>query len=211
MTTRGSRIRIRCVDDHTIVRQGVSALLCDEPNTEVDSSAANGRDAIDEYRRWPPDAALMNLQLPEMSSFDATRQIRRDDPNARIIVPTMHHWRGTRPSCQRSRRGRLPAKEHARRPVDRCISEAQARSATSPRSEAATCRRASTKWPSRQERCRCWSCWQRGRATRIGSSLGITEGAVQTHIKSIFAKLQVHDRTALLAAAVERGIIYLGP
>ncbi len=84
-------IRILCVDDHGIVRDGIAALLRDEPDMEVVGSVATGSDAIEHYRRSRPDIVLMDLQLPGMSGIDATREIRRLDAHARIMVLTMRH------------------------------------------------------------------------------------------------------------------------
>src|SRR5262249_41731161 len=77
-------IRILCVDDHTLFREGISALVRREPDMKVVASVRTGQEAIDYYRRSRPDVVLMDLQLPGMSGFEAIREIRRDDPEARI-------------------------------------------------------------------------------------------------------------------------------
>ena len=84
------RIRILCVDDHSVVREGIAAIVGKHPDLEVVAFAANGLAAEDEYRRHRPDVTLMDLRLPGWSGFEAIRRIRAEDPSARIIVLTMY-------------------------------------------------------------------------------------------------------------------------
>jgi DNA-binding NarL/FixJ family response regulator len=210
MKTPGSRIRILCVDDHTIVREGISALLRDEPDMEVVASVANGRDAIDAYRRSRPDVVLMDLQLPGMSGFEAIRQIRREDANARIVVLTMHHAEEDVHRAMQAGAAGYLLKDTLADKLIRFIREAHAGKATSPLMEGSQFSQRIDDVGLTEREVQVIQLLAEGmRNKEIGSSLGITEGTVQTHIKSIFAKLHVHDRTAALAAALQRGIIYL--
>ena len=90
MSDNPQRIRILCVDDHPIVRQGIAGLLAAEPDMALVAEAANGREAIQQFRAHRPDVTLMDLQMPEMGGLDAIGAIRGEFPDARIIVLTTY-------------------------------------------------------------------------------------------------------------------------
>jgi DNA-binding NarL/FixJ family response regulator len=90
MSDDTARIRILCVDDHPIVRQGIGGLVAVQPDMTVVAEAVNGREAIQQFRTHRPDITLMDLQMPEMSGFDALIAIRGEFPDARIIVLTTY-------------------------------------------------------------------------------------------------------------------------
>src|SRR5882757_1386848 len=83
-----SSIRVMCVDDHPIVRQGLSAVLASDPNMELIAEATSGEDAVHAYRKYRPDVTLMDLHLPGMTGVEAIIAIRGEFPNARIAVMT---------------------------------------------------------------------------------------------------------------------------
>ena len=85
-----SPIRILVVDDHQLIRVGVATLLVPESDMKLVGEASNGREAIAKYRECRPDVTLMDLQMPEMSGFDAIVAIRDEFPEARIIVLTTY-------------------------------------------------------------------------------------------------------------------------
>jgi signal transduction histidine kinase len=90
MTEDIPRIQVLCVDDHPIVRQGIATLLSVEPDMTLVAEAANGREAIQQFRTHRPDVTLMDLQMPGMSGLDAIGAIRAEFPDARIIVLTTY-------------------------------------------------------------------------------------------------------------------------
>ena len=83
-------IRILVVDDHQLIRVGIATLLLPESDMKLVGEASNGREAIAKYRECRPDVTLMDLQMPEMSGFDAIVAIRDEFPEARIIVLTTY-------------------------------------------------------------------------------------------------------------------------
>jgi two-component system, NarL family, response regulator NreC len=85
-----TKIRVLLVDDHTILRQGLKMLLNAQPDMEVVGEASDGHQAIAEANRLLPDVILMDITMPEMNGIEATRQVRRQRPDMRVLVLTMH-------------------------------------------------------------------------------------------------------------------------
>ena len=88
--TGSSPIRILTVDDHPVVREGIAGLVGVQPDMTVVAEAANGREAIQQFRAHRPDVTLMDIQMPEMNGLDALIAIRTEFPEARVIVLTTY-------------------------------------------------------------------------------------------------------------------------
>jgi len=85
-----SKIRLLMVDDHEIVRAGLRMLLQSQPDIEIVAEADNGRDAIAKAKECKPDIVLMDISLPDIDGFEATRQIKHALPSVAILALTMH-------------------------------------------------------------------------------------------------------------------------
>ena len=83
-----TRIRVFSVDDHALLREGIAAVITNEPDMIVVAQASTGREAVQQFRQHQPDITLMDLRLPDMSGIDALIAIRADAPDARIIMLT---------------------------------------------------------------------------------------------------------------------------
>jgi DNA-binding NarL/FixJ family response regulator len=90
MSSDLKQIRILSVDDHPLIRQGIAGLVATEADMNLIAQAANGCEAIQQFRLHRPDITLMDLQMPEMSGLDAIIAIRGEFPEARIIVLTTY-------------------------------------------------------------------------------------------------------------------------
>lgn len=84
------KIRVLICDDHTILREGIRLLLNAQPDVEVVGEAVDGREAVEKAHECKPDVILMDIAMPLLNGLEATRQIRRDNPNARVLVLTMY-------------------------------------------------------------------------------------------------------------------------
>ncbi len=85
-----SRIRILLTDDHTLFRQGINTLLSEESDIDVVGEAANGTEAVEKVTPLRPDVVLMDIGMPGLSSFEATRQIKKIRPETKILFLTMY-------------------------------------------------------------------------------------------------------------------------
>src|SRR5690348_8226315 len=83
-------LRIVVADDHEIVRQGIRALLQGHPGWEVCGEAANGREAVEKTTQLKPDIVILDIGMPSLNGLDATRQILHDDPQAKVLILTVH-------------------------------------------------------------------------------------------------------------------------
>ena len=88
--SRDRRIRVLIADDHTIVRQGLRAILETESSIEVVGEAADGREAVRKTQALKPDVVVMDLSMPGMNGMEATRRIVRMSPGIRVVTLTMH-------------------------------------------------------------------------------------------------------------------------
>ena len=85
-----SKIRMLLTDDHTLFRQGIKTMLSAEPDMEVVGEASNGSDAVTKAAETRPDVVLMDIGMTGLSSFEATRQIKRNRPETKILFLTMY-------------------------------------------------------------------------------------------------------------------------
>jgi DNA-binding NarL/FixJ family response regulator len=203
-------IRVMCVEDHRIVREGLALIINQEPDMKVVGSCATVSEAIELYRTVRPDVTLMDLRLGSASGVDAIKAIRSDNPDARIIVLTMYegdedifraHQAGATTYLLKDTLSsdlvRVVRAVHAgERPV---VPEVQARLAERATMPTLTSREIEV----------LQLISQGLRNKEVGAMLGITEGTVQIHVKNIFAKLNVNDRTGAVQVAVRRGLIHM--
>ena len=85
-----TKICVLICDDHTILREGIRMLLNSQPDMHVVGEAMDGREAVEKARALKPDVILMDIAMPSLNGLEATKQIRREDPNARVLVLTMY-------------------------------------------------------------------------------------------------------------------------
>lgn len=203
-------IRILCVDDHPLLREGIAAIINSQPDMTLVAEAANGCEAIQSFQQHQPDVTLMDLRLPDMSGIDALIAIRADFPEARVVMLTTFEGDvEIQRSLEAGARGYLlksmPPKElvEAIRQIHqgkkRIPAELAAQLAEHLGDEALTEREV--------EVLRHIAGGNRNRD--IAERLFISEETVKVHVKHIMEKLGASDRTQAVAIAVRRGIIQL--
>src|SRR6266436_9904757 len=90
MSTAATTITILCVDDHPLVRKGIAAILANETDMKLVAEAGSGQEAVEAFRENRPDVTLMDLRMPGIDGIEATKQIRKIDPEAKIIALTSY-------------------------------------------------------------------------------------------------------------------------
>ena len=203
-------IRVLSVDDHPILREGIASLFENHTDMELVAEASNGREALEQFRRHRPDITLMDLQMPEMSGIDVMSAIRREFPDARIIVLTTHAG-----DVQISRamkagaRGFLLKGLLRRELLDtiRAVHAGQKRMSSEVAAEIAEHATDEALTPREVDVLRLVGSGNTNR--EIGTLLSLTEETVKSHIRNILAKLEAKDRTQAVAIGVKRGIIDL--
>jgi two-component system NarL family response regulator len=203
-------IRILCVDDHRIVREGIASLIDRQPDMRVVASAASGEEAIDLFIEHQPDITLMELQLGVMDGITAIKIIRRRSPEARIVVLTMR--RGDE-DIHRALEAGVSAylmKDTISDDLIRVLREVQAGEHPMPADVEARLAERATRATLTDREVQVVELVAQGMRNKdIGVSLGISETTVQVHVKNILAKLQVQDRSGAITAAIRRGIIHI--
>jgi two-component system NarL family response regulator len=208
---RKHRIRVLCVDDHRIVREGIALIIGREPDMEVVASAATGEEAVHLFERHQPDVTLMDLQLGAMSGVDAIRAIRLGAPEARVVVLTM--YQGDEDIHRALEAGAVTylLKDTLSDDLIRVVRDVHSgEHPVSADVQARLAERADrpTLTPREIQVVELISQGMRNR--EIAVSLGISEKTAQVHVKNILAKLSVTDRTAAVNVALRRGIVHIG-
>ena len=201
-------IRVMCVEDHRIVREGLALIINQEPDMKIVGSCATVAEAIELYRTVHPDVTLMDLRLGTASGVDAIKAIRADNTEARIIVLTMYEGDEDIFRAHQAGATTYLLKDTLSADLVRVVREVHAGlRPVLPEVQARLAERASMPTLTAREVEVIQLISQGLRNREVGAMLGITEGTVQIHVKNIFAKLQVNDRTGAVQVAVRRGLI----
>jgi DNA-binding NarL/FixJ family response regulator len=210
MNSAPETIRVLCVDDHPLVRKGIASILANEADMQLVGEAGDGREAVEAFRLHRPDVTLMDIRMPQMDGIEATKLIRREDPEARIIALTSYDGdQEIYRSLEAGVRGYI-LKEMVHTEIVRAIRVVYSGKRLMP-SEVAE--RLSEHFPQvtltpREVEVLTFVAQGLGNK-EIGAQLGTAAGTVKMHLQNILCKLGASDRTHAVTLAVRRGIIYL--
>lgn len=203
-------IRVICVEDHRIVREGLALIINQEADMKMVGSCSTGDEALELFKSLRPDVTLMDLRLGATSGVDAIKAIRKEDPNARIIVLTMYEGDEDIFRAHQAGATTYLLKDTLSSDLVRVVREVHSgQRPVLPEVQARLAERASMPTLTSREVEVIQLISQGLRNKEVGAMLGITEGTVQIHVKNIFAKLGVNDRTGAVQVAVRRGLIYM--
>lgn len=209
-TQHTAPIRVLCVDDHPLLLEGVARKIERQPDMAVVDTAGTGQEALILYRRHRPDVVLMDLQLPGMGGLQAIEAIRREDPNAKIIVLTI--LGGEEDIYRAMRAGAASYLLKSSLSQDLIATVRKVFAGERPMTPEVAARLAAREGQSGLSirEIQILELIAKGlRNKEIAGELGIGQETVQTHIKRLFVKLQVSDRTAAVTVALSRGIVHL--
>jgi DNA-binding NarL/FixJ family response regulator len=205
-----NQIRILSVDDHGLVREGIAAIISRRSDMVLVSQAANGREALQQYREHRPDVTLLDLRMPDMSGIDVLIALRSEFPEARVIMLTtfdgdVEILRALEAGAFGFMLKNMPSSE-----LVRAIGQVHAGKKHVPPHLAAhlaehlTDEKLTTREVEVLER-----VGGGNRNRDIAEILSISEETVKAHVRHIMDKLGACDRTQAIAIAARRGIIQL--
>lgn len=205
-----SKVRILAVDDHPLIRAGLSAFLGTEVGMEVVAEASNGEEAIERYRELRPDVVLMDLSMPVMDGLAATRAILDEFPDARVIVLTTYDGdENIHRALEAGARGYLLKDMLVDEMAEGIRAVFQGRNGV-PRAVAAKLAEHAPRVPLTPRETEVLSLVAKGLSNaEVAERIGRAEGTVKVHLKNILQKLGVGDRTEAVTTAMRRGFIRL--
>jgi DNA-binding NarL/FixJ family response regulator len=203
-------IRILCVDDHELIREGVKAIIEGQHDMEVVASAATGEHGVELYRKFRPDVTLMDLRLPTISGIEATKRLRAVDPSAKIIVLTTYTSGSEIAAALEAGASSYLLKESLGADLVRLVRQVHAGTHVHGHHRSFTTTADVESGDLTPRELDVLNLIAQGlRNKEIATLLGVTEETVKTHVKGLLAKLDARDRTAAISIAVSRGLLRL--
>jgi DNA-binding NarL/FixJ family response regulator len=201
-------IRILCVDDHALLREGIGALIATQPDMTLVAEAASGREAVVQFRLHQPDITLMDLQMSDMNGIEAIIAIRSEWPDAKIIVLTTYAGDVLAQRALKAGAHAYVLKGLIRKDILDTIRDVfRGLRRIEPNVAADLAKHQSDAALTRRE-IEVLSLVAAGNSNKlIAAQLAINEETAKTHIKSILAKLGANDRTHAVILGLRRGVI----
>jgi len=205
-----ARIRVLAVDDHPLLREGVAALIANQPDMKLVAEAASGHEAIEKYRAMRPDVTLMDLQMGEMSGIDAIIAIRGEFPEARFIVLTTYGGDALAGRALKAGAQAYVLKGLVRKDLLETIRIVHGGSKRiSPDVAAQLASHVGEVGLSAREIEVLQLVASGDSNKRVAGRLSISEDTAKAHMKSILGKLNANDRTHAVILGLKRGIIQI--
>jgi len=209
MSIDPSLIRILTVDDHPLLRKGIAALVNAEDDMKLVAEAPSGEEAIEKYRTLRPDVILMDIQLPGLSGIETISQIRKEFPNAKIIVLTTYSGDAQVVRAIRAGARAYLLKRQVHRELLETIRAVHAGQRRIPQEIAVELvdHRRDDLTPREIDVLRLIAS---GNANKeIADQLSIGEASVKSYVANLLSKLDAKDRAHAVTIGLKRGIIEL--
>jgi len=213
MTPEPDSIRLLIVDDHPVVRDGLVAILHQgEPDLEVVGEAGDGKEAVARWRELRPTVTIMDLQLPGQTGVEAITAIRREDPEARVLVLTTFDGDADiQRALEAGARGYL-LKNVRRATLIEAVRAVAAGQRYLPPATAARLVEAMESERLTARELDVLALLAKGMRNReIAEALRLAEPTIKIHVNNLLRKLEVKDRTEAAVVALRRGLIHLEP
>jgi len=210
MNVATQKIRVILADDHPVVRDGLAAIVNQQPDMQVIAEAEDGDAAIALYNTHRPDVMVLDLRMPKRDGVAVVNQVLASDPKARLLIMTTYDGdEDIFRSLSQGAKGYL-LKDAPRQEI---LSAIRAVSADQPYTSSTVAAKAIRRMvlPSLTQReLDVLQQLAQGRSNKdIARRLNITEGTAKTHVKSILTKLDAISRTEAVAVAHQRGLVHL--
>ncbi|MBE1528990.1 DNA-binding NarL/FixJ family response regulator [Sphingopyxis sp. OAS728] len=206
----GKAIRILTVDDHVMLREGIAAIVAQEPDMEIVGEASNGAEAVEAHRNLRPDVTLMDLQMPVMPGLEAIAAIRAESENARIVVLTTYEGDVQAVRALKAGACGFLLKSSVRKELLETIRAVHAGRRYLPVDIAQEIAIHAAEEPLSPREIAILELVAAGKANKmVAWELSVSQETVKAHLRSIFSKLDVTDRTQAVTTALRRGIISL--
>ncbi|HEY4414853.1 MAG TPA: response regulator transcription factor [Verrucomicrobiae bacterium] len=205
-----NEIMVMLVDDHPAFRKGMAALIESEPDLRVVAESGDGSQALEIYRQKKPDVVLMDLRLPGLGGVEAIIAIRKEFPDARVIVLTTFDrdediFRAIQSGAKSYLLKDTPEDELAA-----TIRAVHAGREILPGKVAKQLAARRQRADLSQREMEVLQLLTKGRSNKeMAASLFISEDTIKAHLKTLFSKLNVQDRTEAAISAIQHGIIHL--
>jgi DNA-binding NarL/FixJ family response regulator len=209
VSTEPEAIRILVVDDHPLIRDGLTALIRQRKDMRLVGEAGDGRRAVELFREHRPDVTLMDLGLPVMDGMTTLRAIREEFPDARVLVLTMRHGdEDVSQALQAGARGYLLKGSTGPQIIEAILAIHRGLRHVAPEAAAALADGVGGTQLTARERQVLGAMAQGQSNKEIGSALDISEATVKAHVTNILSKLGVTDRTQAVTHALRRGLVH---
>jgi DNA-binding NarL/FixJ family response regulator len=204
------RIRVLVADDHPVVRTGLAAVIDQEPDLVLVAQAENGERAVALFREHQPDVVLMDLRMPLMDGVEAIRRITEEFPAARILALTTYEGDADiRRALEAGAQGYL-LKDMLLSDVITAIRTVRRGERVIPTAVAARLAEFPERSDLTEREVEVLQLVARGLSNKeAAQAIGRMDETVKIHLKNIFAKLGVADRTEAVTVALARGLIHL--
>ena len=203
-----SPIRVLTVDDHALLRDGIAAVLSAHSDIRIAGEASTGAEAIERFRALRPDVTLMDLQMPGMDGVETIEQIRREFPDAKVIVLTIYDGDvRARRAIAAGASGYL-LKGLLRRELVDAVRTVHAGGKRIPADIAISIAEHHADDVVSNREIEVLKLVAAGHANKIvADRLNISEETVKSHMRNIMSKLSASDRTHAVTIAMRRGIL----